>query len=88
MKKLLILALALVTLTTVSCTSRKEREKAEAEAAAQQRRIDSLQNALNQMQGENNDINQTLRLQPKDPDYLLNRASFYIDRKQYELAKL
>ena len=60
MKKLLILALALVTLTTVSCTSRKEREKAEAEAAAQQRRIDSLQNALNQMQGENNDINQTL----------------------------
>lgn len=35
-----------------------------------------------------NDINQTLRLQPKDPDYLLNRASFYIDRKQYELAKL
>jgi len=33
------------------------------------------------------DINQTLRLQPKDPDYLLNRASFYATHKQYELAK-
>lgn len=33
------------------------------------------------------DINQTLRLQPKDPDYLVNRASFNMNHNQYDLAK-
>ena len=34
------------------------------------------------------DINQTLRLQPKDPDYLVNRASFNMNHNQYDLAKV
>ena len=34
------------------------------------------------------DINQTLRLQPKDPDYLVNRASFNMNHTQYDLAKV